>query len=358
MKTTRLILLAALTCISTALPVDPPPDGGYPNQNTAEGEDALFNLGAFAAENTALGYRALYNATFCSQNTAVGTQALFSDTTGSYNVALGWYSLHTNTTGNENVALGYFSLLGNTTGEANVAIGLEAMSFNTTGYGNVAIGPRSGGGGTGDDNVAIGDRAMANTDKGSFNTAVGYSALSYCTGSHNIGLGQVAGVRLTYGSYNLDIGNHGMADDQKTIRIGNGVHRRAFIAGISSVTVPNGVPVVVNSDGQLGIMTSSSRYKEAVKPMKDASQAILSLQPVTFRYKKELDPNAIPQFGLVAEQVAKADPDLVARDESGKPYTVRYEAVNAMLLNDFSRSIAGSKNRRGSTESRKRQLPD
>jgi hypothetical protein len=146
MKTTQLILFAALTGISTALALDPPPDGGYPNQNTAEGEDALFNLGAFAAENTALGYRALYSATFCSQNTAVGTQALFSDTTGSYNVGLGWYSLHSNTTGNENVALGYFSLIGNTTGEANVAIGLEAMSFNTTGYGNVAIGPRSGGG--------------------------------------------------------------------------------------------------------------------------------------------------------------------------------------------------------------------
>jgi uncharacterized small protein (DUF1192 family) len=176
---------------------------------------------------------------------------------------------------------------------------------------------------------------MANTTKGDFNTAVGYSALSYSTGSHNIGLGQVAGVRLTYGSYNIEIGNHGMADDQKTIRIGNGVHRRAFIAGISNVTVPNGVPVVINSDGQLGIMTSSLRYKKAIQPMDKASEAILSLQPVTFRYKKELDPAAVPQFGLVAEQVAKVDPDLVARDEEGKPYTVRYEAVNAMLLNEF-----------------------
>jgi len=335
MKPNRLILLAALACVSTVLAVDPPPDGGYPNENTAEGEDALFNLGPLAGENTALGFRALYSSTFCSQNTAVGDRSLYYDTSGSYNTAVGWYSLNSNTTGDENVALGYFSLVQNTTGEANVAIGIEAMTFNTTGYGNVAIGARSGGGGTGDDNVAIGDRAMANTDKGSFNTAVGYSALSYCTGSHNIGLGQVAGVRLTTGSYNIDIGSHGMANDKKTIRIGNGVHQRAFIAGVSGVTVADGVPVVVNADGQLGVMTSTARLKEAVRPMDATSTALYALQPVTFHYKKELDSKATPQFGLVAEQVAKVDPDLVVRDDEGKPYTVRYEAVNAMLLNEF-----------------------
>jgi hypothetical protein len=126
-----------------------------------------------------------------------------------------------------------------------------------------------------------------------------------------------------------------MPDDANTIRIGNGLHRRTFISGISSVTVPNGVPVVINSDGQLGVMTSSAHYKEAIQPMAKSSEALLALRPVTFRYKKELDPAAIPQFGLVAEEVAKVDPDLVARDEKGKPYTVRYEAVNAMLFNEF-----------------------
>ena len=334
-KLTRLLAFACLALAPAALALDPPPGGGYPNANTALGEDALLNLGPLAGENTALGYRALYSANFCSENTAVGDQALFSDSSGSYNTAVGWYSLYSNTTGNENVALGYFALVQNTTGEANVAIGLEAMTFNTTGYGNVAIGPRTGGGGTGDDNVAIGDRAMANTDEGSFNTAVGYSALSYCTGSHNIGLGEVAGVQLTSGTNNIDIGSQGRSDDTKTIRIGSRTQHRTFIGGINGVTVPGGVSVVINSEGQLGTLTSSARYKEAIKPMEKASEAILSLQPVTFRYKKDLDPDAIPQFGLVAEQVAKDDPDLVARDEEGKPYTVRYEAVNAILLNEF-----------------------
>jgi trimeric autotransporter adhesin len=93
--------------------------------------------------------------------------------------------------------------------------------------------------------------------------------------------------------------------------------------------------VVVNSSGQLGVAPSSARFKEAIKPMDKASEAILALKPVTFRYKHELDPDGIPQFGLVAEQVEKVNPDLVARDAKGEPYTVRYEAVNAMLLNEF-----------------------
>jgi hypothetical protein len=101
------------------------------------------------------------------------------------------------------------------------------------------------------------------------------------------------------------------------------------------VTVPNGVGVIIDSDGHLGTMTSSARFKDNIRPMKDASDAILSLRPVTFRYKKEIDSSGIPQFGLVAEEVAKVDPDLVIRDDAGKPCTVRYEAVNAMLLNEF-----------------------
>src|SRR5216110_1165756 len=93
--------------------------------------------------------------------------------------------------------------------------------------------------------------------------------------------------------------------------------------------------VVVNGSGRLGTVASSQRFKDDIKPMDKASEAILALKPVTFHYKKEVDPDGIPQFGLVAEQVEKVDPDLVARDEEGKVYTVRYEAVNAMLLNEF-----------------------
>jgi hypothetical protein len=113
------------------------------------------------------------------------------------------------------------------------------------------------------------------------------------------------------------------------------VQNATFIGGILGTAVPSGVGVVIGTNGQLGTVVSSARFKEAIKPMDKASEAILSLKPVTFRYKRKLDPEGIPQFGLVAEQVEKIDPDLVARDSQGKVLTVRYEAVNAMLLNEF-----------------------
>ena len=156
------------------------------------------------------------------------------------------------------------------------------------------------------------------------------------TGSSNIALGASAGQNLTTGSNNIDIGNAGVAGESNTIRIGTvGTQTNTFIAGISGVTVAGGVGVIVDTNGHLGTVVSSERFKDAIKPMDKASEAILALKPVTFRYKHELDPEGIPQFGLVAEQVEKVNPDLVARDEQGKVYTVRYEAVNAMLLNEF-----------------------
>jgi uncharacterized coiled-coil protein SlyX len=152
----------------------------------------------------------------------------------------------------------------------------------------------------------------------------------------NITLGSNAGANLTTGSNNIDIGNRGVAGDAAKIRIGKvGTQTATFIAGIHGVTVASGVGVVVSSTGQLGTVTSSARFKEAIKPMDQASEALLKLEPVTFRYKEELDPDHIPQFGLVAEQVEKVNPDLVVRDANGKVNTVRYEAVNAMLLNEF-----------------------
>ena len=149
-------------------------------------------------------------------------------------------------------------------------------------------------------------------------------------------MGAGAGGNLTTGSNNIDIGNRGVAGESDTIRIGTtGTHTNTFIAGISGVTVAGGVGVIVDTNGQLGTVVSSARFKDEIKPMDKASEAILALKPVTFRYKHELDPEGIPQFGLVAEEVEKVNPDLVARDDQGKPYTVRYEAVNAMLLNEF-----------------------
>ena len=149
-------------------------------------------------------------------------------------------------------------------------------------------------------------------------------------------MGVSAGINLTTGSNNIDIGNAGVAGESNTIRIGTaGTQTATFIAGITGATVPGGVGVIVGNNGQLGTVVSSERFKDEIKPMDKASEAILALKPVTFRYKKELDPDGIPQFGLVAEEVEKVNPDLVARDEQGKAYTVRYEAVNAMLLNEF-----------------------
>ena len=199
-----------------------------------------------------------------------------------------------------------------------------------------AVSPAPDGGYPGG-NTALGDNALLNLTSGRDNTAIGFDALmNNTTGSGNIALGPSAGVSITTGKDNIYIGNKGTAAKSNTIHVGtNGMHRFTFIAGISGATVAGGVGVIVDANGHLGTIESSARFKEAIKPMDKASESILALQPVTFRYKQELDPEGIPQFGLVAEQVEKVNPDLVARDDQGKPYTVRYEAVNAMLLNEF-----------------------
>ena len=163
-------------------------------------------------------------------------------------------------------------------------------------------------------------------------------------------MGSNAGANLTTGGNNIDIGANvpGNAGEANTIRIGKqGTQKNTFIAGIFGTAV-TGSSVVVSSTGKLGVATSSARFKEAIKPMDDASAVVLKVRPVTFRYKEEIDPDKIPQFGLIAEEVEKIDPNLITRDESGKPVTVRYEAVNAMLLNEFlkERLKAGEEHRK------------
>ena len=281
---------------------------------------ATCQQGCLTNENTVLGDDALLNNTGAN-NTAIGSIALSLNTTGSSNTANGSGALLFNTTGSENTANGAFALNQNTPGSDNTANGVSALFFNTTGFANTATGAYAlQSNTTGDDNTANGVVALQN------NT----------TGSGNIALGDSAGINLTTGNNNIDIGNRGVAGDSKTIRIGKqGIQRSTFIGGISGATVPTGVAVIVDATGHLGTITSSERCKEGIKPMDEASEAVLALQPVTFRYKQELDPEGMPQFGLVAEQVEKVNPHLVARDDDGKPYTVRYEAVNAMLLNEF-----------------------
>jgi hypothetical protein len=286
------------------------------NANTFLGEDALLDHSGIS--NTAVGWHALMNTANTISNTGIGSAAL--ENNGSYdNTAIGAAALRANTGGHDNTATGFSALWSNTTGIDNTATGADALLRNTTG----------------NFNVANGMWALSGNKTGAKNTAMGYTALGgNATGSLNIALGFGAGGNLTTGNDNIDIGNPGVAGEGRTIRIG-AMQSATFIAGISGATVPTGVPVIVDSTGHLGTTTSSARYKDNIHPMDKASEAILALKPVTFRYKHDLDPARIPQFGLVAEDVERVNPDLVARDEQGKPYTVRYEAVNAMLLNEF-----------------------
>jgi hypothetical protein len=402
--TPLIVTVLSLACFGLAQAVVPPPDGGYPGGNTAEGTNALLSLttgqnntavgvnslsstttggwntaiGAGAlrfntgVENTAVGFQALFNNTTGISNTANGYQALFSNTdgftntangafalannriadnntatgygalyrnTGMQNTANGAYALSSNTLGHDNTATGYIALSSNTTGNDNTATGVSALQNNTTGFRNTAVGSSALlSNNVGVANTAVGWRALQlNTGNGN-STAVGASALGNSTGFENTALGTNAGVNLTDGVFNIDIGAEvvGVVGESRTIRIGTtATQTRTFIAGISGATVAGGVGVIVGTNGKLGTVVSSARFKEAVQPMDKASEAILALQPVTFRYKKELDPEGIPQFGLMAEEVEKVNSDLVARDEQGKPYSVRYEAVNAMLLNEF-----------------------
>jgi hypothetical protein len=394
---TRLVFRCGLLLISvswfaftpTAQGVTPAPDGGYPGSNTAEGTGALKNL-TTGVDNTAIGFEALFNNTTGSTNTASGLWALTKNTYGHENTATGAFALEYNTTGYSNTATGEAALAFNVTGFENTAMGLSALVFNTGGNNNTATGFVSlGRNTTGASNTATGSHALENNSTGSYNTATGFNALFSNTtgynntadgifslyyntgvdntaigrsalvsnttgtdntaggfgalsgntiGSFNIALGVFAGSNLTTGNNNIDIGANvpGVAGEANTIRIGkSGTQKKTFVAGIRGVTVAGGVGVIVGSNGQLGTVVSSARFKEAIKPMDKASEAILGLKPVTFRYKQELDPDTIPQFGLIAEQVEKVNPDLVVRDEDGKVNTVRYEAVNAMLLNEF-----------------------
>ncbi len=309
------------------LAVVPAPDGGYPGSNTAEGDFALLNL-TTGVSNTAIGFDALVSNTTADFNTAIGFAALGSNTTGDSNTAEGSGALLFNTTGSSNTANGVDTLFDNTTGFQNVATGVQALFSNTTGFHNAAAGFQALlSNTTGNHNTADGDNALVHNTTGTLNTAVGGHALDQnITGSSNVALGFQAGFNIT-GSGNVCIGQNvlGLAGESNVTRIGN----------IGSTAQANGVFVTVGAGGKLGFQVSSRRYKDDIKPMDRASEALFALKPVSFRYKREIDPVRSPDFGLIAEDVATVNPDLVARDEEGKIVTVRYQAVNAMLLNEF-----------------------
>jgi hypothetical protein len=380
-----LVAFAWLTLVPTIRAVDPPPDGGYPVRNTAEGDDALFSL-TTGTDNTAIGFNALDSDTTGCCNTATGVWALLSNTggvwntayganamisndNGGFNVANGSQALFSNTSGNSNTAVGAnalfsnqvdnstavgaYALTSNTTGDDNTAVGFSALASNQTGFGNTAVGVVAVAQTTAPNNTGIGAFALTNDTTGFTNTAVGQAALinnttgfenialgagagfNLTTGHSNIALGTRAGINLSTGNNNIDVGNQGVAAESNTIRIGmEGTQKKTFVAGISTTGVM-GSAVKISSNGQLGVAPSSARFKQQIQSMNKTSEVLLALRPVTFRYKQEVDPECVQQFGLVAEEVEKVHPDLVARDTDGKVFTVRYEAVNAMLLNEF-----------------------
>ena len=387
-----ILVLACFGFLPKVQAVSPPPDGGYPGANTAEGDGALLGVttGAFntaagflalggnttgsfntalgagtllvnqVGSNTAIGAGALLSNTIGFGNTANGAFALFSNTTGLTNVANGYQALLSNTTGGRNTAIGTGALLSNTIGTENTATGLGALATNATGVANTANGVNAlVANATGSGNIdavygtvvelrAKADRPLTKawisyrpqptgahiatclaplgaTDIGNAMTALGANALAFNTAGHgNTALGDGAGSSVTTASNVICLGS-----------LGANVTNSCFIGNIRGITTANNnaIPVLVDSAGQLGTLSSSLRYKTDIKPMDKASESILALKPVSFRYKVHND--TTPQYGLIAEQVAEVDPNLVVRDKNGEIYTVRYDAVNAMLLNEF-----------------------
>ncbi len=330
------------------------------SDNTADGAFALFSN--TASGNTAIGSRALLNNTTggtldnqggvdVGPNVAVGQQALESNTVASANTAVGYQALQSftsgpvgsealglctavgfqalaNATGIANSAFGYQALVANTDGAANTAVGFFALTRNNTGDSNTANG--SGAlfsNTTGSDNTASGADALDDNETGIANTAIGVRALeANTTGNFNTALGENAGINVTTADNVICIGFNVFGAD---------VSESCYIGNIFGKTSTGGSQVFINSDNKLGTITSSKRFKEDIRPMDKTSEALFSLKPVAFRYKKEIDPAGTSQLGLVAEDVEKVIPDLVVRDKEGKPYSVRYDQVNAMLLNEF-----------------------
>jgi hypothetical protein len=379
-------MLVCLSFTPTVQAVNPPPDGGYGNQNTAEGTDALFSL-TTGVWNVAVGFQALHSDTTGTQNTATGYKALFLNTTGSKSTAYGSQALYNNDTGNNNVATGFNTLFSNTSGNNNTGNGFRTLNFNNgddntatgfnalynnrTGVDNTATGSQallhnfaaSNNTGTGfqalfnnttsELNVAVGDFALAsfngttvtdgaNTALGSIaltaetsgqeNTAVGRRALESLTaGSNNTAVGWRAGDNVLTASGTVCIGSSTAgANDNDTTYIRNvGTTLQPFSAGVVDFVT------VRLSDNRLGRNASSQRYKEDIKAMDKASEAIYQLKPVTYRYKKAIDPNQNLDYGLVAEDVAKIDPKLAIRDGNGQIESVRYMAIYNMMLNEL-----------------------
>jgi hypothetical protein len=345
LKTPRpLLVTLALLCFglsSGAQAVVPPPDGGYPSFTTAEGTKALQNLTTGSA-NTAVGWFSLGSVTMGNFNTATGAGSLLFNTADD-NTAFGAASLLLNTTGTQNTATGVDALASNNSGAGNTANGAFALSSNSVGIANTATGTAALLSNTiGNFNTATGFSALSANMTGDGNTAIGRYALTITTGTGNTALGANAGSALTSGANNIDIGVDviGAAGESNSIRIGANLPETsgASACHIGGIFNQSGDPasmtaVGIDASGKLATVFSSRRFKHDIKPMDKASEAILALKPVTFHYNS--DAKNTPCFGLIAEEVAEVNPDLVVRNKDGDIYTVRYDQLNAMLLNEF-----------------------
>jgi len=317
--------------------------------NSAFGQAAL-GFNTTGTKNSAFGAFALQDNIGGSQNTAVGFEALLNNS-GSANTAVGTAALLNNTTATANSAFGQAALTANTMGSNNSAFGAGALSANNAGTQNTALGTSALESNTsGQNNIAIGYGALIGNVIGNFNIAIGGQALlSLGDGGDendgNIAIGNGAGFSLQSGNNNIYIFNQAAAmnaTDSGSIRIGlPGVQTAAFIAGINNQAVTGAAVIVDPNTGQLGVASSSRRYKEDIMPMADASDRLLQLRPVQFRYKK---PNANGQkpmqYGLIAEEVAEVLPELVVDNKDGEPETVAYHLLPAMLLNELQKEHA------------------
>jgi hypothetical protein len=317
---------------------------GY--ENTGRGFQALFR-NVTGSDNGAEGFQALASNTTGNTNTANGFEALFSNTIASDSTASGSGALFSSTTGRENTASGYQALYSNTTGSYNTASGEDVLFSNTTGSENTAIGQEALQRNiTGSDNTASGYAAMALNASGSQDTAIGNSALgANSSGNNNIAIGYNAASSVSGGnSNNIHIGSVGSSGDSGAIRIGtSGTQNSFFVAGVSGVTTGDNdaIPLLVDSNGQLGTVSSSRRFKEDIQDMGGASDGLLHLRPVTFRYQKPFDNGSKPtQYGLIAEEVAEVYPDLVVHLPDGRVETVKYQVLDPMLLNEVQHQQA------------------
>jgi uncharacterized small protein (DUF1192 family) len=296
-------------------------------------------------DNTFLGFFAGNDATSGNGNTGIGYLALNANTSGSFNSALGSFALYSNHAGANNAAVGYAALAENDIGHDNTALGGFALNSNVNGHFNTAVGT-----GTLTDNLS-----------GATNTAIGYNALHFATGSNNIAIGSLAGDIQQGGSNNIYIGNRGNASlpgESGQIRIGTvGVHTAGIvIVGIHGFGSSGGIPVIVNAGGRLGTTQSSRRVKEQIRDVASDSAGLMRLRPVSFKYKPEVDEAGLTQYGLIAEEVAEVYPELVVSDSKGRPEAVRYQLLDALLLNELQEQHRNLEAQRAEIERLKAEL--